>query len=49
MNIQIFFIAIIYGITKIGYFGWNYESISDAEMICNGIMFLILALAFKDK
>ncbi|MGI3042872.1 hypothetical protein [Shewanella algae] len=46
MNLQIFFIGLFFGIAEIWYFGWNLTPQSDAEMICDGIALLILALAF---
>ena len=45
MNKSIVFIAVLFGIIKMNYFGWNFEPQSDNELFCDGIMFLILALA----
>lgn len=38
-------LAIFWGIFETAYFGWNLEPHSDAEIICDGIGFIILALA----
>ncbi|MFH1027333.1 MAG: hypothetical protein V1791_04955 [Pseudomonadota bacterium] len=46
MNIHIFGLAVFYGLMEISYFGWDMEPKSDAEMICNGINFLLFALAW---
>jgi len=45
VNKYILFIAVMFGISKNQYYGWNFNPQSDAEMICNGIIMLIVALA----
>ena len=47
MNIQILFISVFFAIVETGYFGWNIGPESDAEIICDGITMLLLAMAFK--
>lgn len=39
--------ALTYNFTETAYFGWNWKAHSDAEIICDGISMLIMALAFK--
>ena len=46
MNTYILFIAISYFALETSYFGWDMTPKTDGEMICDGIAFLILALAF---
>lgn len=46
MNLQIFFISLLFGTAETWYFGWNMTPQSDTEMICDGIALLIFALAF---
>lgn len=46
MNIQIFFISLFFGAMENNYFGWNMTPQSGAEVICDGIVMLIFALAF---
>lgn len=47
MNGPILFMAIVFWLGETSYFGWNWGPKSDAEMICDGIAFLLLALAFS--
>ena len=47
VNWLILMMAILYGITESAYFGGNFHPSSDAEIICDGIMMLIGALAFE--
>jgi len=45
MNIQLIFLAILYAFTETAYFGWNWSPQSDAEVIADGIVFLLFATA----
>lgn len=49
MNTRIFILAVLFGIAETAYFGWNVRPMSDAELICDGITTLILAMAFCGK
>lgn len=46
VNIPVMFIAILFGLLQTAYFHFNVSAQSDAEIICDGITFLIAALAF---
>ena len=41
--------GVSWDIVSVGYFGWSWEAQSDAEIICNGITLLILAMSFINK
>ena len=47
VNIPIWILASLFGLWETAYFGWNGWPHSDAEIICDGIAFLIFALAFE--
>lgn len=49
MNAGIFVCAIVFFITENQYFGWNGSPKSDAELIADGIVVLLFALAFLGK
>jgi hypothetical protein len=46
MSWSIVAIALLWGILENCYFGWNWLPGSDAELIADGIGFLLWALAF---
>lgn len=46
MNWTVFLIACIFGWIETNHFGWSWAPKSDAELIADGIVFLIIALAF---
>ena len=46
LNVFIFTLAVMFLIHQNHYFGWNKEPASDAELIADGITFLLFALAF---
>ena len=46
MMFIIFFIGLYFWFLENRYFGWNGSPQSDAEIICDGIVLLIFALAF---
>ena len=46
MNRTVFFFGLFYGFVETAYFGWNWSPQSDAEIICDGIAMLIMAMAF---
>ena len=46
MSIKIFILALLFGLTETAYFGWNLTPQSDAEVVCDGITFLIGTMAF---
>lgn len=39
-------LAVFFGFWETAHFGWNAKPLSDAEVICDGITLLILALSF---
>lgn len=45
MNWPIWFLAAIFWFNENRYFGWNGWPQSDAELICDGIVCLLVALA----
>jgi hypothetical protein len=45
MNWWIFFLAIAFWIEENNYFGWNMIPASQAELIADGIVILIVAIA----
>lgn len=45
MNWPIFALAMFFGIVETRYFGWNLFPQSPAEVICDGIVCLLMALA----
>ena len=42
-----FFIAAVFWVMQNGYFGWHWSAQSDAELITDGIVMLLLALAVR--
>ena len=46
INWPIFWLGNIFGLLETAHFGWNFTAQSDAEMVCDGITFLIVALAW---
>jgi hypothetical protein len=49
MNWWIFFFAVLFWIAENNYFGWNLLPKSDAELIADGIVMIILAIACIEK
>jgi hypothetical protein len=47
MKFPIAFIAFVFFWMENEYFGWNGKPQSEAELICDGIVFLIFALSLK--
>jgi hypothetical protein len=47
VQISTFFIGFAFGLIETAYFGWNMWPGSEAELICDGIALLIMALAFR--
>ena len=47
MNWWIFWISFVFFIAENNHFGWNWKPKSDAELIADGIVLLILALSIK--
>jgi len=45
-KLWIFFIAISFNILETGYFGWHWSPSCPAEVVCDGICFLIVCIAF---
>ena len=45
MNLKIWLLALFFGTAETAYFGWNMLPQSPAEMICDGITVLLVALA----
>lgn len=46
VNWSVFFLAVVFSLMANRYFGWNWKPESDAELICDGIVFLLAALSF---
>ncbi len=46
LNLFVFTLAVMFLISQNQYFGWNKEPHSDAELMADGITFLLFALAF---
>lgn len=46
LNFYVFTLAVMFLIHQNQYFGWNKEPHSDAELMADGITFLLFALAF---
>jgi hypothetical protein len=46
MNLQVFICAVLFWLAQNSYFGWNWLPKSDAEMIADGITYLLLAMSF---
>ena len=44
---SIFFLAVIFALAENSYFGWNWKPGSEAELICDGIVLLLCALAIR--
>lgn len=45
-SVNILLLAIFFGFVETAYFGWNMTPQSDAEIICDGIVFVLVALSF---
>lgn len=45
MNTRCLFLALWFWVLENNYFGWNRHPQSAEEMICDGLVFVILALA----
>lgn len=43
---MLWMIAIIFGVASNAWFGWNWTPKSDAEVICDGIVLLLVAVAY---
>ena len=39
-------LALIFGVVSNAWFGWNWTPKSDAEVICDGIVLLLVAVAY---
>ena len=48
MNVPIIVVATVFWMFETHYFGWNMNPQSDAELICDGIVAVIFAMAFID-
>jgi hypothetical protein len=46
MNLGVFLVFCFYFYAENSYFGWNKLPMSDAEMLADGVGFIILALSF---
>jgi len=42
---MLWLLALLFAIASNAYFGWNWTPQSDAEVICDGIVFLLVAVA----
>lgn len=43
-SVGVWFLAVTFGLAETGHYGWNWTARSDAELICDGIVFLIVAI-----
>lgn len=48
INWVILYLAFSYSVLETAYFGWHRHPASPAEMICDGIVMVIAALAFLE-
>lgn len=46
MNFRIFFLAACFWVLETAYFGWNLSPQSDAEVVCDGIVMMLAAIAY---
>jgi hypothetical protein len=46
INWPIFWVGQLWWLIETAHYGWNMSAQSDAEMVCDGIVCLIMALAF---
>ena len=44
-SLQLFLLALLYGLFETAYFGWNLLPGSDAEILADGIVVLIVGMA----
>jgi len=49
MNWPILILAQFFWVMETAYFGWNLSPGSDSELICDGLVVLITALAFLKR
>lgn len=42
---MLWLLPILFAVASNGYFGWNWTPKSDAEMICDGIVFVLVGIA----
>lgn len=49
MNPWIFMMAVLFGIVETGHFGNNMLPHSDAELICDVIVLVLVALSIRNK
>jgi len=47
MNISIFLVSIYWAYLYNSYFGWNWNSKSSEEIICDGIFAILISLSIK--
>jgi hypothetical protein len=45
MNLWIFLMGLVFWWMQNDYFGWNWKPKSEAELVCDGIVILVWALA----
>lgn len=48
VNWPIFWLAILWWYVETKHYGWNLTAQSDAEMFCDGLVFLLFALAYRN-
>jgi hypothetical protein len=49
MNTLVVLMGIAFGIGETAYFGWNFLPGSEAELICDGIALLIVAIGMTGR
>lgn len=47
INWPVFWTGQLWWLLETAHYGWNFAPASDAEMICDGIFILIMALAWR--
>lgn len=45
MNIKIFIIAVLWAYFYNSFFGWNWSSKTESELICDGIFAILISLS----
>ena len=46
MNFKILFFAACFWLLETAYFGWNLSPKSDAEVVCDGMVMILAAMAY---
>lgn len=49
LNVYRWLTAVCFGLFETAHFGWNWSPKSDAEILCDGITFILFSLAIQRK